>query len=276
MEMLGENHFDGWFVDSASEPWNTSPAQWWPDGNTMFGFWTPRETYMLRYITTLAKAHPLQPYIIPNAGACITTVSDIKYYGSDWACDGIMVEGHAHNAPGSYYSEADWALQHDRILDHQAHGLAAILQTGIFTPNTDDRLFVYGSYLLVRGARTYINWLGDDGMDTIISSTGQWYPEFDTDADLGPMPAPPAATVADMLTAEGLYRRSLGQGFVLVNAGETAKQYTCPYIMQKLTVTGGGNVTADGLKQGSYSWIVINGVQTLPPHTALIIRDVLD
>ncbi len=279
LQMLGEDFYDGWFVDSCAQPWNTDPAQWWPSGQEMFPYWTPRQNNMLRYVNTLAKAHPLQPYIIPNAGAYITTNSDIKYYGDNWACDGIMIEGHAHNGPGDYYTEADWALQHNRILDHQSHGLATILQTGIFTPDTQDRLFVYGSYLLVRDARTYINWLGDDGLDTINPQIGQWYPEFDTDAILLAPPAAPAATVEAMLTPEGLYKRQLGQGFVLVNAGDTAKTYTPPWHMQKLVVSGGGNVLDDGTPQGSYSWEVIGGgpePEPVPPHSALIILDILD
>jgi hypothetical protein len=276
LEMLGENHLDGWFIDSCAQPWNTDPAQWWPSSQDMFPYWTPRQNNMLRYINTAAKLHPLKPYIIPNAGAYITTLSDIKYYGSNWACDGIMIEGHAHNAPGDYYTEADWALEHNRILDHQQHSLAAILQTGIDPADTDDRLFVYASYLLVRGTQTYINWLGDDGVGGIDSQAGQWYPEFNTDAELGAPPAPPAATVEAMLTPEGLYKRQLGQGFVLVNASDSDKQYATPWHMLKLTVTGGGNVLADGSTPGSYSWEGINGLQTLPPHTALIILDVLD
>lgn len=279
LQMLGEDHFDGWFVDSCSQPWNTDPAQWWPSGEEMFPFWTPRLNATLRTINLLAKAHPLQPYIIPNAGAYITTASDIKYYGADWACDGIMIEGHAHNAPGDYFTEADWALQHNRILDHQRHSLATILQTNIFTPDTQDRLFVYGSYLLVRDAHTYINWLGDDGMDTIWPQIGQWYPEFDRDAELGAPPEPPAATVEDMLTPEGLYRRQLGQGFVLVNAGTADKTYSPGWHMLKLTVTGGGNIAADGTPQGSHTWEVFGQdaePEPVPAHSALIVLDILD
>ena len=278
LEMLGENHFDGWFVDSCSEPWNTDPAQWWPGANdsaAMFAYFTPRLSSMLKEVTTLAKAHPLQPYIIPNAGNYVTTLSDIRYYGADWACDGIMVEGYGHWSPGSYYSEADWTLQQDRILDHQAHGLATILQSSIFTPDQQDQLFVFASYLLVRDVHTYINWLGDDGLDTIWSNLPQWYPEFDAAVDLAPPPAPPAANAAAMLEG-GLYKRQFGMGFVLVNPGDAAAQYDIPYHMQKLAVSGGGNVTSDGATQGSYSWEIIEDVQTLPAHSALIILDILD
>jgi hypothetical protein len=275
LEVLGEDHFDGWFVDSCSEPWNTDPAQWWPDGDTMFGYWTPRLNSLLMTINALAKAHPLQPYIIPNAGAYVTTLSDIKYYGANWACDGIMIEGHGHWSPGDYFDEADWQLQHNRILDHQAHGLATILQTNIYTPDTQDRLFVYASYLLVRGDNTYINWLGDDGLDSILAEIGQWYPEFDTDADLGPPVGAPPATMEAMLSG-GLYRRNFGSGFVLVNPSDQPVQFTFPYLLEKLTVSGGGNISATGVKQGSCAWEVINTPQTVPADSALIIRDILD
>jgi len=272
LSMLGEDHFDGWFVDSCSEPWNTDPAQWWPDGLEMFPFWTPRLTTMLSEVTALAAAHPLQPYIFPNAGPYVTTLSDIKYYGDGWACDGIMIEGHAHWSPGSYYGEADWALQHNRILDHQAHGLATILQTGIDPANTSDRLFVYASYLLVRGDHTYINWLGE-GED---ASVGQWYPEFDIDGDISSPVDPPPAAIED-LKQDGLYRRSFaGSAFVLVNPSDQAVMYSFPWHVLSLSVTGGGNIGADGTPPGSYNWEVIEGDTTLAPSSALIIWDILD
>jgi len=289
MQMLGADHFDGWFVDSCSQPWNTDPAQWWPDGDTMFGFWTPRLNEMLQTVTTLAKAHPLQPYIIPNAGSYITTLSDIKYYGDGWACDGIMLEGYARTTPGEYYSAADWVLEQDRILDHQAHGLATILQSYIFTPDTADRLFVFGSYLLVKGDYTYINWLGDDGLDTIWASIGQWYPEFDLDEDDFPWGAASGetpGTMADLyveaydggggVTCGPFYRRSYGIGFVIVNPSDAAVSYRAPYHMSYLSVEGGGNITLAGEKTGSYTWEMLGmgEVKVLEPHTALIIRDV--
>ena len=282
LQMLGENHFDGWFVDSCHQPWNTDPAKWWPGQDTsqaMFAYFTPKLHAMLRTVTQTAQTHPLQPYIIPNAGSYITTLSDIKYYGADWACDGIMIEGHAHNAPSNYFSEEDWILQHDRILDHQANGLATILQTDIFTLDTDDRLFVLASYLLVRGEHTYINWLGDDGQDTINPSIGQWYPEFDIDEDEGfpwdqPV-GPDPTTMADLYREDlDLYRRSYTSGFVIVNPSDTAVVFDTQYHMLRLTVTGGGNVTAAGEKQGFYDWEGINGEYTMDPHTAMVILDV--
>lgn len=288
LQLLGEDQYDGWFVDSCSQPWNTDPAQWWPNGDTMFGYWTPRLTAMLKTVTQRAKAHPLQPYVIPNAGSYITTLSDIKYYGGDWACDGIMIEGYARTTPGEYYSAADWVLEQNRILDHQAHGLATILQSNIYTPDTADRLFVFGSYLLVKGDHTYINWLGDDGLDTIWSSIGQWYPEFDLDADPFPWGAADGETpetMADLyvaaydgggVTCGPFYRRNYGVGFVLVNPGDAAVSFRAPWHMSYLSVEGGGNVTASGAKTGSYTWemLGLGEVVELEPHTALIIRDV--
>jgi hypothetical protein len=289
LQLLGEDQYDGWFVDSCSQPWNTDPAQWWPDGESMFGFWTPRLTAMLQTVTERAKAHPLRPYIIPNAGSYITTLSDIKYYGDGWACDGIMVEGYARGTPDEYYSEADWVLEQNRILDHQAHGLATILQSYIYTPDTADRLFVFASYLLVKSDHTYINWLGDDGLDTIWPSIGQWYPEFDLDDDPFPWGAAsgdPPETMTDLyfaaydggggVTCGPFYRRNYGVGFVLVNPSDTAVNFRAPWHMSYLSVEGGGNVTATGDKTGSYTWemLGLGEVVELEPHTALIIRDV--
>ena len=293
LQMLGEDHYDGWFIDSCCQPWGTDPAQWWPDEETMFGYWTPRLHSMLGHVCNLADAHPLQPYIVPNAGSYVTTLSDIRYYDTEhdppqWACDGIMIEGHAHSSPDSYYAEADWVLQHDRILEHQAQGLATILQTNIFTPDTQDRIFVMASYLLVKGDYTYINWLGDDGLDTIWPSVGQWYPEFDLDEDDFPWGAAtgdPPETMADLYVAQydedgttcgPFYRRGYGIGFVVVNPSDSAVNYRAPWHMSYLSVSGGGNVTEAGEKTGSYSWEMLGMGETvnMPAHSALIIRDV--
>ena len=295
LQLIGEDHFDGWFIDSCHQPYDMDPAVWWPSGQEWYEYFTPKLHEMLRTVNLAADAHPLDPFIIPNAGQYVTTLSDIKYYGDDWACDGIMIEGYAHWSPGRYFAEVDWVLQQNRILDHQAHGLATILQTGISTDTIDpvnvtDRLFVFGSYLLVKGDHTYINWLGDDGLDWIQADIGQWYPEFDIDEDEGfPWGAPQGTpeTIADLYVAEHedhgvtcgpFYRRNYPYGFVLVNPSTTAVNFYVPWTMQSLSVDGGGNVLADGTTTGSYSWDAMSMGETvvLEPHTALIVLDVFD
>ncbi|MBN2081657.1 hypothetical protein JW859_05545 [bacterium] len=293
LQLLGEDHLDGWFVDSCHQPWNTDPAIWWPSGMEWYEYFTPKLHEMLRTVNLAADAHPLQPYVIPNAGQYVTTVSDIKYYGDDWACDGIMIEGHArwgYDGTPNYFALSDWILQQNRILDHQTHGLATILQSHIYTLDTADRLFVFGTYLLVKGDHTYINWLGDDGTDWIRSDVGQWYPEFDIDDDPFPWGAPSGATPATMadlyvaaytdngVTCGPFYRRNYPNGFVIVNPGSAAVNYRVPWTMQSLSVNGGGNVLADGTTTGSYSWNMRSMGETvvLEPHTALIVLDVYD
>ena len=273
LQTLGENHFDGWFIDSCSEPWNTDPAQWWPDGETMFGWYTPRLNEMLKTVTTTAHAHPLSPYIIPNAGAYITTLSDIKYYGSSWACDGIMIENYGRWSPGNQFAKADWLLELDRVIDHEQHGLAVIMQAGIDVSNTDDRLFMLATYLLVRGEHTYINWLGE-GED---SSIGQWYPEWDLESGVLPF-GQPDTTVPDNMAAlydDGLYKRHFSAGWVLVNVDDIAATWDAgPWGMwEALSVSGGGNINTDGSINGTATWTVVTNEQTIQPGTALIVRD---
>jgi hypothetical protein len=261
LEMLGEDHFDGWFLDSTSEMWNTSPAQWW-EGPSMFGFWTPQLDSMFLTVNARLQAHPLQPYVIPNAGAYITTASDIKYYG----CDGIMIEGYAHNSPGSYFALADWQLELDRVLDHQGHGVATILQGYIDSADINDRLFLFGSYLLVRGPKTYINWLASD-MD---SGVGQWYPEWDVSFG-APLSGQPA-DVAALALPNGLYRRDFAQGVVVVNPTDSTLLFTpdVPYTI--LTPMGGGNLDAAGNPPGSVAWLPLPGAANIAPHQALILK----
>jgi hypothetical protein len=276
LQMMGEDHFDGWFIDSCSELWNTDPDPWWPSGETMFGYFTPRLNSMLEFVTTEAHAHPLQPYIIPNAGAYVTTASDIKYYGDGWACDGIMIEGYGRNAPGDHFSKADWLLELDRVLDHEQHGLAVIMQASIDIDDTDDRIFMLATCLLVRGEHTYINWLGD-GQD---GSVGQWYPEWDLETGIMPFGAPsapnnPVPTNMAALYEGGLYKRHFDGGWVMVNVDDTAATWDAGMFgsWAKLTVSGGGNINADGTTNGTAIWSVVNGVQTILPGEALVVRD---
>jgi hypothetical protein len=262
LQLMGEDHYDGWFIDSCSQPWNTDPAQWW-EGGDMFAFWTPQLSAMLGSVNSAADAHPLQPYIIPNAGSYVTTVSDITYYG----CDGIMIEGHAHWAPASYYSPADWKLQHDRILAHQAAGLLTILQTDIDLAQTSDRQFVYGSYLLVRGPLTYINWLGQGQSNGI----GQWYPEWDFTPG-GPVDGDPPNMDA-LRQPSGLYLREFDNGMVVVNPTSSAILYSPDKSYEQLQPSGGGNIDAGGLPTGQNAWVPLAGPTLVPGQGALVLRE---
>jgi hypothetical protein len=276
LQTLGEDHFDGWFIDSCSEPWNTDPNPWWPDGDTMFGWLTPRLDSMLQFVNAAADAHPLQPYIIPNAGAFVTTASDIKYYGSAWSCDGIMVENYGRWAPGDHFTKVDWLLELDRVIDHEQHGLAVIMQAGIDIGNNKDRIFMLATYLLVRGEHTYLNWLGDGQDETV----GQWYPEWDLETGILPFGQPSAphnplpANMAAMYT-DGMYMRHFSSGWVMVNVDTAPATWDAGMFgsWEKLSVSGGGNINADGSVNGTATWTTVTGIQTIGSGEALIVRD---
>ncbi|MGQ9554904.1 MAG: hypothetical protein ACUVWR_12410 [Anaerolineae bacterium] len=67
-----------------------------------------------------------------------------------------MIEGFALEANQSPYAHEDWQLQMDRILGAVRHGQAIIAQT--YATGDQERLFALGSYLLVKGSRTYLNY----------------------------------------------------------------------------------------------------------------------
>lgn len=269
LAMLGENHCDGWFIDSCHELWNTDPAQWWegPDNNAaMFGWWEPQVSALLEQVCTSAHAHPLAPYIIPNAGMAITNGHNLKYYGDGWACDGIMVENYGRWSPGSYYSAADWEMQCNFILEHQAAGLATILQCHVDPADIQDRMFQFGTYLLLRDEATFINWLGT-GMD---SKAGQWYPEWSVATGA---PLEGAEEEVSELLADGVYRRHFGLLHVLVNPTDSAVEVPVMQPLEQLEVSGGGNIDADGNPQGAYNWVdAAAGTVVVPAHGALVLR----
>jgi hypothetical protein len=258
MNPLGDQ-FDGIFADSASQPWNTDPAQWWEGENTapaMFGYWTPKTQDFFDKVTNACHTLPQYIYLIPNAGSFVTTISDITYY----QCDGVMIEGFSHWSAGNYFTEPDWKLQMNRIRDLATMDKIILCQTDIDIPDTADRSFVIGSYFLVHDNYTYLNMLGVGGLQP------EWYPEYSwipggevedwTDID-------------ELLDSGGCFVRNFANGIVIVNPSDEFRTFTTTQQYSHTMFAGGGYLPEDGVPTGVVTGPIVDpGAQEIAPHSS--------
>src|SRR5207244_6973413 len=129
----------------------------------------------------------------------------------------------------------DWVLQMDRTLSEVNLDRVVIGQA---YPNVDDaqmRMFVLGSYLLVKGSHTFVN--------LEIGFSPEWFPEYGI--DLGPAVDPVPAQISH-LSSRGAYAREFQKGLVVVNPGDTSVMYSLSGSMWRVTPVGGGTVPDDG------------------------------
>jgi hypothetical protein len=119
-----------------------------------------------------------------------------------------MIEGLGQWAPGSPFTEDDWALQQDRILSLTRRGRIVLGQA--YLDSASDmrtRRMVTASYLMSKGLRSYLC--------LEMGYEPEWFPEYDVDLGM-PVDALPAS-VDDLRLDSGLYRRRFDRGVVLVN-----------------------------------------------------------
>lgn len=262
LRQIKANDDDGVFMDSLSVPNYLGASSFrppLPDYDPTFETaWSSRIDKWLAWL----QKQPIGKYaILPNAGSWITTRDTTTYA----AADGVMIEGFAIEANASPLPLSDWQLQMNRILGAVKRGQAVINQT--YVTGARERLFAIGSYLLVKGDRTYINI--DIGMDP------EWYPEYDI--PIGTPTNNAGTDIQNLYDSENrVYRRDFTNGFVLVNP-------TNPWDGSGITVTvdlggtyrqakpsGGGVVPANGVPTGTLTYRNVTKV-TLPPYTAAII-----
>jgi len=260
IQQLQANENDGVFADSYSVanylgPWNPSlPAI----DATLESAWATRERDFSDYIRAQFAGRWKW---IPNIGAYITTRDPSDYSG----VDGAMIEAFAEWGSENYFDDLDWELQINRILALVAADRILIAQTYPNEGNVDERLFILGSYLLVKGRYTYIN------LET--SMNPEWFPEYAI--DLGaPTDALPASISAYLHPTWNVYVRRYAKGMVLVNPTTTARAINLGATYYRAVPSGGGEVPASGNAPGSLSYTAISSL-TLDAHRAAILLNQL-
>jgi len=214
---LIDNDDDAVFADSFSVPdewqdWNPELdyATWLGSGPpNLESQWSG----MIHDFTNYMRARLHGQWLwIPNVGSWVTG-RDITDYTN---VDGAMIEDFVDYGNANFLATGDWQLQMDRALSLINLDKIMIMQSypapyGNTTYGLPERLFITGSYLLVKGDHTYLN------LDA-LGMTLAWWPEYSI--DLGPPidPLPKNNDISKFWNANwGVYVRHYAKGMVLVN-----------------------------------------------------------
>ncbi|MFZ4849823.1 MAG: putative glycoside hydrolase [Caldilinea sp.] len=256
LRQLQANANDGVFIDSLSVPNYLGSDRYDPAlppfDLTYENTWASRIDAWLAWLQT----QPVGDYaLVPNVGNWVTTRDPTTYA----AVDGAMFEGFAMWGAGAPYAVEDWRLQMNRALGLIRQGKAVIAQA--YTGDGRERLFALGSYLLIKGDRTYLN------LESEMAP--EWWPEYDI--AIGTPLQPPVAAIDD-LASDAVYRRDFTNGFVLVNPAEEGDPIVVNLggTLWQVQPEGGGPVGADGVPTGS---LTVQSVTTvsLPPYSAAVL-----
>jgi hypothetical protein len=261
LRQIQANAADGVFMDSLSVPNflgadHYNPAL--PDVDTAFeSSWTTRVNNWLTWL----QSQPVGSYyLIPNAGSWITSRDAVDYSRAD----GVMVEGFALEADESPYALEDWKLQMNRILRLVSSGKTVIAQTYVTRP--EDRMFTLGSYLLIRGNRTYLN--------LELDLDPEWWPEYDI--PVGQASESAASSNIDSLwdSALQLYRRRFDNGLVLANpegASTGPRTVALDRTYYQAVTSGGGPVPDSGIPTGTLSYRAVTSITLAAGRAAVLL-----
>lgn len=235
-----------WEAQSPAEPRlagtgarDTAIAEW--GGQTYIQEWQD-------WIADLAARLPVP--LLPNTGSFTTSWDTTDYT----LTPGAFVEGFADPS----WSAADWQRSTNQVMALAGANKIMILQNYLAsTDDVDKRVYYLANYLLVRGARTYL--------DAFANGPLEWYPEWEL--DLGA--ATDTATTVDDLAMQGVYARRLERGWAIVNPGDTAANVTLPSPSRLATPQGGG----DPASPGTVTFAAASTSVSVPAHGAALLVD---
>jgi hypothetical protein len=189
--------------------------------------------------------------LIPNVGTLSTSWDNADYSRTA----GVFCEGFLD--PG--LSTGDWRSAANQTLTLASRGKIVILQNYLASPDDlQKRMYLLGSYLLVKGSRTYLEYFA--------SSPLEWYPEWNL--DLG-APRTSAQSI-DAMAWHGVYRRDYDKGVVLVNPSARAVDVRLDRPMRLVNPIGGGAVGRDGTAPGRIDTSVVSAIR-LEPKSAVVL-----
>lgn len=224
--------------------------QAWKGGRT----WAEQKNDFADDMMRRFKATPEKFLFVPNLGGLTTS-----WWWPDYSkLDGAMLEGFALND-----TFADWVVAMNRALELTRPGKFVILQA--YPKDDSQRMFLFGSYLLLKGRHTFINAAG----------AGVYYfPEYDM--SFGPAKDPLPADVS-AYAWNRIYKREFRDAIVLVNPRNESVTVTLTVPVQLASPDGGG-ATADAQIDdkrsyvgGTMSYSDIKAV-TVGAHTAVLLK----
>lgn len=259
LRQVQANDDDGVFMDSLSVPnymgYDHYDPNLPPVDEAFENAWSNRISGWLSWLQT-------QPiggyYILPNVGNWINSRDRTDYSPAD----GVMVEGFAIEADQSPYPYSDWQLQMNRVLGLVVQDKVIIGQS--YVSGDQERMFVLGTYLLVKGTQTFLSIVQGEGPE--------WYPEYDI--RIGTPTQSAGSDIANLYDpVKQVYRRTFDNGFALLNAQDSSGTTVTVnlggtyYLAQ---TSGGGPVSPSGNPTGEVSYRAVTSV-TLPPNSAAIL-----
>ncbi len=177
--------------------------------------------------------------------------------------DGGMWEDFVYDCnTGAYKGVGNWwnaitCMQNNRDI---AKLILAVKKPGLVSNDTA-RIFVVASYFLVANENILLTL-----SDYSYNNTIQYYPEYDI--DLGE----PKADY--QMLSDTLFMRDFTNGLVLVNPfSDKTKSYVLDKTYYKIYPIGGGIINEDGDYDGQLTYDTITGTVTIPPTSALILKD---
>jgi hypothetical protein len=263
LRQLKANTDDGLFADSFSVPNYLGPESYNPALPEIDAAFENQWATRIENFIDFLQQGELAPYhFIPNVGSWVTTRDPTDYSN----VDGVMIEGFAEWGYGSYYDLYDWQLQMNRILGLVILDRALLAQQYVNPDDLQERMFVLGSYLLIKGNHTYLNL--DLGMDP------EWFPEYEI-----PIGYPNDVTPIniDVLwdTSWSVYTRSFSNGMVLVNPTNASHSTVLGHTYYQATPSGGGFVPVNGdVSSWTVSYSPVTNL-TISPNQAIVLLDSL-
>jgi hypothetical protein len=263
-EQVQAGSYDGVFLDSASPALLQWEAQAPPDprlsgtgvrtntfpelgGKSWIAAW---QDWIARLDRDLAAKGIA---LIPNVGALTTTWDNTDYA----LTAGVFLEDFGDPK----YTTIDWQAEVDQLLALVQRNKIVILQNYLSSPNDlAKRRYLLATYLLVKGARTYVVYFE--------GSTLRWYPEWNL--DLGP--ALKTASRTSDLSWNGIYRRDFSKGVALVNPTTTPVHVNLESPMQRVEMQGGGTVAADGTVTGKITTTMVTTLDIGAKQAEILLR----
>lgn len=259
IQQLQNNENDGVFADSYHVPnygftWNPNL----PVVDAAFeSAWAQRHRDFTDYIRTQFAGGWKW---IPNIGNSVTTRDPSDYSN----VDGVMVEQFASWGRGRYFSESDWRLQLNRTLSLVALDKIVIAQNYPNQGDINERMFMLGTYLLIKGARTYVNLLG-------YGQNVQWLPEYSINLGAPSLDSTPANISLLLDPAWNAYVRHYQNGIVVVNPSTTATaEFPLDRTYLAVTPEGGGVISGTGIAPGRLTYQTVNRL-SLCGHCAAVL-----
>lgn len=262
LRQLQTNAADGVFVDSLFPPNYYGSGEFEPNlpavDQTLEEKWSSQIEDLIAFGQSGELA---EYYLIPNVGVWVNGRDSTDYSGAD----GVMVEGFGRWAEGGYFSveEADWQTQMDRILSMVRMDKVLLLQQYVNKDRVEDRMFLLGSYLLVKGQHTYLNFE--------YSTQPEWFPEYEI-----PIGTPVGGTpqsISSLWHADlGVYARTYTNGLVLVNPSDKSQVVDFQRTCYQAFPSGGGTVPVDGdVSEWKVDYVPVTTVTLMPNQAAVLL-----